>query len=117
MQYAGKVFNHNTNISCENPDNDSKISNSIFFENWNSASSSLWADHILGQVEAHSAIVFRGAEERGNEGADNIGNWQKSTNEEQDCTGSRELTDTIEGDLTSGKTAKWIRLSDIPSAC
>ncbi len=118
MQYAGKVFNHNTNISCENPDNDSKISNSIFFENWNTAGTSLWAAHILGHVEAHSAIVFRGAEYRSDEGADDdIRNWEKSTNEEQDCTGSRELTDAIEGNLTSGKSAKWIRLSDIPSAC
>jgi ElaB/YqjD/DUF883 family membrane-anchored ribosome-binding protein len=117
-QYAGKVFNHNTNISCENPDNDSKVSNSIFFENWNTAGSSSWADHVLGQVEAHSAIVFRGAEERGYDGgAPNLMNWQNSTNEKQDCTGSRELTETIEGNLASGKTAKWIKLGDIPSAC
>jgi ElaB/YqjD/DUF883 family membrane-anchored ribosome-binding protein len=116
-QYAGKVFNHNTNISCEHPDNDSKISNSIFFENWNTAGSSSWADHVLGQVEAHSAVVFSGIGESGDYSAGNIMNWQNSTNEKQDCTGSRELTETIEGSLASGKTAKWMNLSDTPSAC
>jgi hypothetical protein len=112
-QYAGKIFNHNTNISCENHDNDSKVSNSIFLENWNTAESSLWTDH-LGRIEAHSAVTFRGDELKQDS---NMSIWEHSTNEEQDCTGVRRSTATVQGDLTSGKTAKWINLNSVSPAC
>ena len=112
-QYAGKIFNHNTNISCESHDNDSKVSNSIFLENWNTAESSLWTDH-LGKIEAHSAVTFRGDELKRDI---NMRIWEQSTNEEQDCTGARRTTATVQGDLTSGKTAKWINLNSVSPAC
>jgi hypothetical protein len=118
LQYVDKVFNHNTNIPCERPDNDSKISNSIFFENWNSMDSSLWSDDLLGEVKAHSAIAFKSVGQENQNNRDiSIDTWQNSTNEEQDCTGSRESTRTIAGSLISSRDAKWIELSNVPEAC
>ena len=112
-QYSGKIFNHNTNISCESPDNDSKVSNSMFLENWNTVESSLWADDI-GRIEAHSAVTFRADETKQDF---SLNSWEGSTNEEQDCTGLRQLTAAVQGDLTSGKIAKWTELNSISPAC
>ena len=114
-QYGGKVFNHNTNISCANPDNNSKTSNSVFFENWNTGVSGSWAGD-LGPVEAHSAIAFRAGDVHNDELNANL-HWQTSTNEEQQCTASRQLSVVIQGGLASGGAARWANLKDIPSGC
>jgi hypothetical protein len=112
-QHAGRVFNHNTNIPCEKYDNDSKVSNSIFLENWNTVASSSWADHI-GGIEAHSAVTFRA------EGTDQntfVRSWEQSTNEVQYCSGARQSTVAVRDDLASGKVAAWMDLDVLPSAC
>jgi hypothetical protein len=112
-QYGVRVFNHNTNIPCEKYDNDSKVSNSVFLENWNTAASSSWTDHI-GEIEAHSAVTFRA--EDANQNAV-LRNWEQSTNEVQDCSGVRQTTVAVRDDLTLGKTAVWTNLHDLPPAC
>jgi hypothetical protein len=112
-QYGSRVFNHNTNISCENPDNDSKVSNSIFLENWNTAESSSWTDHI-GNVEAHSAVTFR---TDGISQGTTLHSWEQSTNEEQDCAGARQSTATVQGNLTFGNAARWADLGSVSPAC
>jgi hypothetical protein len=108
--YDWKIFNHNTKVPCESPDNDSKTSNSVFFENWNTAESSSWAQDITGEVEAHSAQALTHS-------SGEAAHWQSSTNEEQSCDGSRASTDIISGSLASGNVATWSELDQVPSAC
>lgn len=107
--YGDEVFNHNTRISCESADNDSKISNSVFFENWNTVESSEWAQDI-GAVEAHSAHGFVNSR-------DQLSQWSSSTNEEQRCDSSRDSTGVISNSLSEGKIATWSELGSVPPAC
>ncbi|MGI0048626.1 MAG: hypothetical protein ACREAW_03715, partial [Nitrososphaera sp.] len=108
--YEGKIFNHNTKVPCENADNDSKITNSVFFENWNTVESSSWAQDITGEVEAHSAHGLMHSSREATL-------WTSSTNEEQSCDTSRESTTVIDGSLASGNAATWSKLDQVPSAC
>jgi hypothetical protein len=96
--YEGKIFNHNTKVACENADNDSKITNSVFFENWNTVESSSWAQDITGEVEAHSAHELMHSSRE-------VTTWTSSTNEEQSCDASRGSTAVISGSLASGNAA------------
>lgn len=110
VRYDERIFNHNTKISCENADNDSKISNSVFFENWNAVESSSWAQDITGKVEAHSAHQLMHSSK-------NFTPWMSSTNEEQTCDSSREPTTIIDGNLASRNVASWSELDKVPPAC
>lgn len=108
--YDGKIFNHNTKVPCDSADNDSKVSNSVFFENWNTVESLSWAQDITGKVQAHSAYEFMHSYK-------NVTPWVSSTNEEQACDSSRGPTAVIDGNLASGNVATWSELSKVPSAC
>lgn len=108
--YGGDVFNHNTKVSCDNADNDSQTSNSVFFENWNTVESSAWAKDITGAVEAHSAQGFMNS-------LDAPSYWSSSTNEEQKCDGSKGSTGVISESLSGGQVAAWSELGSVPSAC
>ena len=108
--YNGQIFNHNTKIPCENTDNDSKTTNSVFFENWNTVGSSSWAQDITGKVEAHSAHEFIHSSR-------NLTPWMASTNEEQRCDAGRAPTAIINGTLASGNVATWSELGKVPPAC
>jgi hypothetical protein len=108
--YEGKIFNHNTKVACENADNDSKITNSVFFENWNTVESSSWAQDITGEVEAHSAHELMHSSRE-------VTTWTSSTNEEQSCDASRGSTAVISGSLASGNAATWSELDKVPPAC
>lgn len=110
VQYDGRVFNHNTNVPCKSADNDSRTSNSLFFENWNTVESSSWTQDMTGKVEAHSASAFINSHEQ-------LSHWTSSTNREQRCDNSRGSTAVISESLSGGKAASWAGLDQVPPAC
>ncbi len=107
--YGSSIWNHNTNINCTVKDNNNKVSNSGFFENWNTVPSSDWAGDVTGTVSMYSAYEGRGA-------TNTWYTWINSTNEKQTCSGSRSSTTAISGSLAGGNTAT-LALSGVPVAC
>lgn len=109
--HNGVAFSHPTTIPCTTTNNHSSISNSLYFENGNTVSSSNWAgDLTQSQMGASNAKKFITQSTQAD--------WSSMGTDEKDCHGSRTAnTPLITGTLASAGTMGYTNLSQIGLAC
>lgn len=108
ITYGENAWQQATDVNCGTPQSSDVNNNSVFFENWNTGSSSNWANDITGTVKASLAKEM--------DSNNTIKDWSTSQNREVSCTGVASTTSGISGSLANAGTATWSP-SSTPQAC
>ncbi len=109
--YGGKIFNHTTGVACGTTQQGSEISNSVFFENWNTVASSNWAGDITGAVKAWTAEELRNSQSVWSY-------WLSSNNKDKLCNSSTPVaSNAMTGNIQNNGVVNWTPLSNIPAGC
>lgn len=111
VTHNGVAFSHPTTIPCGTTNNNSKYSNSLYFENGNTNPSSNWSgDLTQTQMGAYGAKKFTTQTQ--------TADWASMGKDERSCTGSRSSTTSlVTGSLASAGTMGYTSLSSIGLGC
>jgi hypothetical protein len=107
--YGSSLLAHVSNVACTSSAQGSEITNSVFFENGNTGSSSTWSGDITSTVQAKNA----------NEKLNGSWNtWQSSSDKDLTCQPAVVNPSTaMTGNIKLSGTATWSTLSNVPPAC
>ncbi|MDE1878724.1 MAG: hypothetical protein KGI07_09460 [Thaumarchaeota archaeon] len=108
MAYGSSLLAHVSNVACGTGAQGSSITNSAYFENGNTGSSSTWSGDITSTVQGTGASeLLNGA----------WTTWQTSRDRDQPCSGSDVASTVMTGNIQLGGTATWNTLSNVPAGC